>query len=130
MATFNTPEYSDSWAYDMDKDTRLTGEAYDEDAINNSIENILMTIPGERVFYPYFGSPLTLMVFEQLNKVNGEQLLNGVIEAIKRWETRITIREEQVELNIIQDENAITLVLPYEINRTGLTGTFARKIIL
>lgn len=123
-------EYSDNFAYDIDKDVRNFGEASNADAINNSIENILLTFTGERIFLPFFGSPLGFVIFENLNDVNGEQILDEIINAIKRWEKRIIIIENEVELNILKDQNAITLVIPYIINRNGLKATFSRKIIL
>ncbi len=121
---------SDIFAYDIDKDVKEIGEVSNENAINNSIENILLTGYGERIFLPYFGSPLGLVVFESLNNVNGEKILDEILNAIKRWETRITIIEREVELNILKDQNTITLVIPYIINRSGLKSTFSRKIIL
>jgi phage baseplate assembly protein W len=123
-------EYSDIFAYDVDKDVSMIGEVVNEKAINNSIENILLTGYGERMFLPYFGSPLGYIVFESLNTVNGERILDEIIEAIKRWEKRITILENEVELNILKDQNTITIVIPYIINRSGLQSTFSRKIIL
>lgn len=123
-------EYSDIFAYDIDKDVRGFGEATNDFAINNSIENILLTSFGERLFLPYFGSPLGYIVFESLNNTNGERILDEIISAIKRWETRISIVESEVELNIFKDQNTVTLVIPYIISRTGLKSTFSRKIIL
>lgn len=129
MATFDT-EYTDLFAYDMAKNTKKVGEAINEEAINVSIENILLTNYGERIFLPDFGSPVPLMVFETLNETNGEILLNNILEAIKKWESRITLIEEDARMNIKVEENMLTLIIPYQINRNGLTGTFSRKIIL
>jgi phage baseplate assembly protein W len=58
----NTEE-SDIFAYDMAKNSQTDGELLNEDAINVSIENILMTNRGERVFLPDFGSVVTTSHF-------------------------------------------------------------------
>jgi phage baseplate assembly protein W len=123
-------ENRDTFAYDIHKGARRIGEAFDEDAINLSIENILMTNPGERLFLPNFGSPLTAMIFETIDQTNGELLLDAIITAIRDWETRIIILEEQIRMDVRVDENALILVIPYRINRNGLIGTFSRKVIL
>ena len=118
------------WAYDISKKAKTTGEALNEDAINVSIENILSTLRGERLFAPLFGSNLTTQVFDSLNVTKAQNLLDELMFAIELWEDRVTIIKEQIEMNILTEENAFTLVLPYIINRNGLTGSFARKVIL
>lgn len=127
---FFNKKYSDIFAYDMDKLARGKGEVVNEEAINNSIDNILLTSPGERFFQPYFGTILPLIIFEQLDENTGEQIIDSIVEGIKRWEDRVTILEDQIELNVFQDTNSINIVIPYIINRTGVTATFARKITL
>ena len=129
MTTFSR-EFSDTFAYDMAKNTKKTGEVVNENAINVSIENILLTNYGERIFLPDFGSPIPLVIFETLNENNGERLLNDIIEAIKKWESRITLIEEDIRMNVKLEENTLNLIIPYKIKRNGLTGTFSRKIIL
>jgi phage baseplate assembly protein W len=125
----NTEE-SDIFAYDMAKNSQTEGELLNEDAINVSIENILMTNRGERVFLPDFGSIIPLVIFETINQANGEIILDDIIESIKRWETRVTILEDRVKLDVRANENALLLSIQYKINRNGLTGTFNRKILL
>jgi phage baseplate assembly protein W len=129
MTTFDT-EYSDVFAYDMHKDARTEGDALNEDAINLSIENILSTNKGERPFLPEFGSILPTIIFETINQVNGERILEDIVESIKSWETRITLLEERIRMDVRLDQNALLLVIPYRINQNGLTGTFSRKILL
>jgi phage baseplate assembly protein W len=125
----NTEE-SDIFAYDMAKNSQTDGELLNEDAINVSIENILMTNRGERVFLPDFGSILPLVIFETINQTNGELILDDMIESIKKWETRITILEDKVKLDVRINENALLISIPYKIDRNGLVGTFNRKILL
>jgi phage baseplate assembly protein W len=120
----------DDWAYDISKGPTVVGEVLNEDAINVSIENILSTLRGERLFSPYFGSTLPLQVFEQIDVSIAENLLDELLDAIALWEDRITIIKSEIELNILTNENTLTLLIPYIINRNGLTGRFSRKIVL
>lgn len=122
--------YIDNWAYDISKSVKVEGEVFDDKAINVSIENILSTLRGERLFSPYFGSTLPNQSFEQIDIFNAEDLLIELLEAIELWEDRITIVRNQIEMNILTNEQSMTLVLPYIINRNGLTGRFSRKIVL
>jgi hypothetical protein len=120
----------DNWAYDLHKQPLTKGEAYDEDVINLSIENILSTLRGERLFNENFGSILPLVVFEQLDYNSTFDLLESILTAIRRFEKRVTVLKDQVELNILTNENAFTLIIPYIINRTGLSNTFSKKVVL
>ena len=119
-----------NWAYDLHKQPLTKGEVFDEDVINLSIENILSTLRGERLFNENFGSILPLVLFEHLNYNSAFDLLNSVLIAIRRFEKRITVKIDEVELNILTNENAFTLIIPYVVNRTGLTNTFTKKVVL
>jgi len=118
----------DRFAYDLSKDLVHTGEVWDVAVINQSIETILTTSYGERVFNLGFGSPLQFHLFEGMNKNQGEKLVNEIIEAIKRWENRITISESDVRL--IAEDNSYTLKIPYTININNIRSTFQKKIII
>ena len=118
------------WARDVSKDSINLGEVYNETAINVSLENILLTLRGERIFHPNFGTILPAVPFEILDYSSAEELLDILIRDIRRWEKRILIVTDQIELDIQLDENALILVIPYIIKRTGLTGTFSKKFRL
>lgn len=116
----------DRYAYDMDSSK---GEVWDIDCINKSIENILTTSYGERIFNLGFGSPLNFSLFEGMTNIQGEKLINDVIDALKRWEDRITIIENDVRLYSNSD-NSFSLSIPYRINKNNITSTFKKKIII
>ena len=122
--------YVDSFAYDISKNVITMGEVYDDDVISQSIEIILTTNYGERVFLPNFGSVLPTMIFENITVQNGEEVLDAIISDIEQWEDRISIIAEQASIQILNDTNTILLTIPYIINRTGITSSFERKIIL
>jgi len=118
------------WAYDIHKKVISVGEAYNQDAINQSIENILSTLRGERVFNLKFGTILPRVPFEEIGYQDAVDLLDRLVRAIKRWEKRVIVLENQIEMNVLTEENAITLVIPYMVKRSGLTSTFSKKINL
>lgn len=121
-------KYADDWAFDLDIELRKSGEIKNVDVINQSIELILMTLPGERLFNPTFGSDFQLRLFDTMDEEFLERLLDDTVSAIKRWENRIIIIENEVRLNINADNNSAYIYIPYIIKERQLKATFQRKI--
>ena len=124
----NVKLYSDPFAYDISKNVISQGEIHDKDVLSQSIEMILCTMFNERLFNPSFGSVLSSYLFDFINETSGEKLLDDIIEAIKRWENRVTIIESQAALQILDDQHAIILTLPYVINQRNTPGVFKKKL--
>jgi phage baseplate assembly protein W len=122
-------EYRDNFAYDLSKNIVTEGELHDYDAINQSIEIILSTDYGERVFLPNFGSILPSVLFENITQQSGENLLDTIISDIETWEDRITIISEQCALDIVEDENSISISIPYIVNEAGIVSSFEKVIL-
>ncbi len=70
-------------------------EKYDH--VNESIQQILDTSPGERVMLPEFGSRLRELIFEPNNAVLKALARVYVTDAIKRWEKRVTVKEVYID---------------------------------
>jgi len=121
--------YRDNFAYDLHKNVQRYGEVKDTDAISQSIEMILTTIPGERIFNESFGSRVPLYTFELMNERTGEDLLNDAIAAIKKWEDRVEILEAQCKLVIQPNDNAVQISIPYVIKKNNIVSVFQKKII-
>ena len=124
----NVKKYSDHYAYDISKNVLSKGEIYDTDVLSQSIEMILTTMFNERLFNTSFGSVLPSYLFDFINESSGEKLLDDIITAIHQWEDRIIVIAGSASLQILNDENAIILMLPYYIKQNGITGTFKKKI--
>tara|TARA_Y100000310_G_C20704363_1_gene833716 strand:+ start:1745 stop:2134 length:390 start_codon:yes stop_codon:yes gene_type:complete len=120
-------KFSDTWAYDLDKEL-TRGEITDVDVINQSIEAILSTLPGERLFNPQFGSNFQLRIFDTMDEDFLETLIDDTVGALQRWESRITIIEEDFRINIFTDSNSVDIFIPYIINERRLKAAFERKI--
>jgi len=121
--------YRDNFAYDIARDVIRRGELKDVDVINQSIEMILSTNYGDRLFNPNFGSILANYMFENLNEQTGERLLDDIIREILKWEDRIQIIDRDVSLILEPEENSLILKIPYIIKRNQLKSTFEKKII-
>ena len=83
MATKTNIENVDRWAYDISQNVISKGEIYDVDVINQSIENILMTTIGERIFNINYGSNLMYKIFDLATITAGEKILVDIVNTIK-----------------------------------------------
>jgi phage baseplate assembly protein W len=120
--------YNEDWAYDLNKSLFKGKELFNEDVISQSLDSIIGTIAGERLFNRSFGTGLFLYLFENLDNSTAEKILDEIIRAIKRWENRIIIDENSVRMDIYQDQNSIVLSIPYKIVRTGRREVYKKKI--
>lgn len=123
-------EYSDHYAYDISKNVFSKGEVWDEDAIKQSIELIVATYFGNRLFNLSFGSPIWGKLFETMSPSEGERLLDGVANAIKKWDNRVQLLEGQMKIINDLENNSLTLVIPYVIKRSGKASIWQKKIIM
>jgi phage baseplate assembly protein W len=125
----NIYQYTNKWAYDLSLDMNRDGEINDVDVINQSIELILTTLRGERLFNPSFGSDFQLRIFDNIDNGFLEMLIDDTVNSIKKWETRITILESEVRLMVNPDQNSATITIPYIINGKSIKAEFNKKII-
>jgi phage baseplate assembly protein W len=68
-----------------------------ERLIKNDLNQLLLTVPGERVFRPDFGVNLRNAVFDLLDATTTTPLRNEIFEKIRRFEKRVTVTEVLVE---------------------------------
>ena len=84
-----------------------------EEAIKQSIRNLLLTDRYERLFQPYIGSGLKGMLFEQYTPATELMITNSVKEVISNHEPRANL------INVIsspaQGGTAITVTVVFSI---------------
>lgn len=87
-----------------------------QNEIEQAIQIILGTTPGERVMRPNFGSRLHELAFAPLNTETLALARRFVEDALKMWEPRIELRDVRV---VADNRNACLLIeLEYEIKAT------------
>ena len=118
-----------NYALDLNKKVLTNVDAIDKQVISQSIESILMTDFGERVFEPNFGSFLSTIVFDRINEKSGESILDSIIEQILKFENRISIYTESFSLNISRSTHTMEIKIMYVINKTKTPGEFNKKIV-
>ena len=95
---FIEKEYSDSYAYDISKNVMTKGELWNDDVIKQSIEMIIGTITGERLFNFRFGCYLWADLFDNMTEAKGEKMESGTYRVTARssrtkFERTITITD-------------------------------------
>ena len=65
--------------------------SYDNEAINNGINNIFLFNRGERIINPEFGNSLYKYLYEPITEDTAQLLGEEIKRLIKRWEPRIVV---------------------------------------
>jgi phage baseplate assembly protein W len=76
-------------------------DSRDYQAINNSISNMFLFIPGENILFPDFGNNLYKYIYEPMIDITAEKMQNEILAMFKRWEPRVKIQT----IKIIPDED-------------------------
>lgn len=86
----------------------------DEEAVKQSMKNILLTDRGSRVFNPYFGGNIRQYLFENKFSVALTKIVEeDVIRAINTFEPRVTL--ESVECVMPMDDNIMHIIISFFI---------------
>lgn len=83
----------------------------DNEAIKNSIRNILLTPIGTMPGKPTFGSNLYKVLFEIIDHITIELIRTYVVDALAKWEPRIQV--SQVDVKDYPEYNKIIVDISY-----------------
>jgi Bacteriophage baseplate protein W len=94
-----------------------------DDHIQDMIEQLLLTNPGERVNRPTFGGGLLRMVFEPNNPEVATTLQASRLQAsLQQWLGDLV---DPVSVRVIADDATLAVEVTYVVRRTGESGTHA-----
>lgn len=68
------------------------------DAIKQSIQTIMYTVPGSRLFEPQFGVGIERFLFEEFSPATGQALGKAIETGLSKYENRIVLQSVQVSL--------------------------------
>jgi phage baseplate assembly protein W len=101
----------------FEKDTKDASMITNEDAVKQSIINIMLTNVGEKLYNPAFGSEINKMLFENVTPQTSATLGNLIRTAIDNYEPRARIID--VVVSPSPDNNAYTVSVVFSvINKT------------
>ena len=84
-------------------------------AIARSVKNIVFTLPGEKFFNPDCGSRITASLFDNINDITANIIVDEITESIVRYEPRVQLIEEGVRAFPNYDNNTFDVIIVYEI---------------
>ena len=81
----------------------------------HNIRNLLLTIPGERLGQPEFGSDLHYLIFEQMDENFEDVIEASISNAIKTWLPYINIKNINFEYGKVS-ENQININIDFGLS--------------
>ena len=83
-------------------------------------ENIVFTLPGEKWFNQNFGSRITASLFENINDITANIIVDEITESITRYEPRVSLIGEGVKAFPNYDNNTFDVIIVYQIIGTDV----------
>jgi len=93
--------------------TGFLARVTNEDAIKQSIKNLVLTERTERFYRPWIGSKIMSLLFEPMDTPTQEMMKNAITETIKNNEPRVDLK--LVEVIPHQDINAYVINVHFKI---------------
>ena len=84
-----------------------------EDAIKRSVQNIVLTMVGEKAFVPYFGTNVNDSLFNLNTSVEAVGLKEQIITAINNFEPRVN--NLNITVTVDADSNDMYATIEYDI---------------
>lgn len=117
MATRNTRTYTDlDLNFIANPATGDISKKYDENAIKQSVKNLVMTRHYERPFHPEIGSQVMGLLFENDSPMLQATLQRAIIYTIENFEPRVKLINVQVNMN--PDNNSVYVSITFKIVNT------------
>jgi phage baseplate assembly protein W len=92
--------------------------AHDETDVDQAIELILSTAPGERPMRPEFGCGVHDFVFDTIDAGTVSRMETEIRNALDRWEPRIDVARVDFDLDRV-DRGELLINISYELRATN-----------
>lgn len=89
---------------------------FDENAIKQSVKNLVLTNHYERPFHPEIGSSITALLFEPYTPMLQSMLEQAIINTITNFEPRVRLLEVEVSMN--PDNQTVFVQITFQIINT------------
>ena len=84
-----------------------------ENAIARSVRNIVFTLPGEKFFNEDFGSNISASLFENMDDIAADEIVDEITQSLENVEPRIKLLQVEAFPNF--DNNQFDVNIIYEI---------------
>ena len=89
---------------------------FDENAIKQSIKNLILTRNYEKPFHSEIGSPVRALMFDLITPLTALTVKRAIIDVINNYEPRVELME--VEPVVSPDNNALYVSIVFKIRNT------------
>jgi len=96
--------------------TKDVTRRFDEDAVKNSIKNLVLTSNYERPFHSEIGSPVRQLLFEPASPMLGAMLKRSIEDLINNFEPRVTVID--IICVVAEDDYTIDVSIEFTILNT------------
>jgi phage baseplate assembly protein W len=100
---------------------------YDLGAIRNSLKNLFLTIPGQKILNPLFGLNLMQYLFEPCDADMANVIGNEIVRGIATFEPRVSL--QKVTVIALPDQHQYDITIAIAVPTLGTTS-FSLKGIL
>jgi phage baseplate assembly protein W len=96
-----------------------------------SVQQIILTVPGERMWNPEFGCRVKTIIFEPLTNTLAETVQSLIMEALRRWEPRVRVKASDITVVASQDINTrVTINISYTILNPDFTTQVKQSVAI
>lgn len=108
------PAYSDiDMSFRINPVTKGVSIKREEEAVKQSVINILSTNRGERPFMPDFGSNIRSYLFENFDPITAELIKEEIEVSLRNYEPRVRIND--IILDDLPNQNALRIRIDFQI---------------
>lgn len=100
-------------SFNQNPNTEDFSTVKNENAIKQSVRNLILTNFGDRPFQFDIGSRVTGLLFEPFDVFTSEDIRDEIINTIERLEPRVEI--EDVVVGLSDDEQTVDVAIEYRI---------------
>ncbi len=101
-------------AHPVNKDVAIK---YDEQAIKQSVRNLILTKNFERPFHSAIGSQVRGLLFEPVTEMSVSIIKRSIVDVIRNYEPRVQLVD--VFVNVRTDENYVDIRIIFKIINTA-----------
>jgi phage baseplate assembly protein W len=102
-----------SFNFGMNPITKDVVVLKNEEAIKQSVKNLVLTKLGERLFNPNVGTDTTSYLFELNSTFSAGSLIEEIENALTTYESRITLKN--ITVDVEDDLNEFSVIIEYFI---------------
>jgi phage baseplate assembly protein W len=87
---------------------------FDEDAIKDSVKNLIQTKNYERPFHPEIGCQIFSLLFEPFTDITKNIMRRTIFDVIEKFEPRVTVTDVIIKDDV--DDNQINIEIFFKMN--------------